>query len=251
MSAFVVTPRDSWPTFKDVLKAYKECRVGKPASIHQSRFEAKLGENLWRLHKDIHSKSYKPSRATAFVVTHPKPREIFASHFRDRIVHHLIVSKLQPIWEPKFSPFSFACRKGRGTHGALLELQRQGYNNVYQLEGGIINYMEKHPEDQFEGECFVFDQRVALDAELKPSTKYGLCPHCGQPAATKVECKRCDTHALICDDCEKLEWKNVTCCKNCAYQFQLHPERKGVKQKPGYLKHYPEKIQVHAQPQVD
>lgn len=143
---------------------------------------------------------------------------------------------------PKDKKLLIFCTGGIRCEKGILELQRQGYDNVYQLEGGIINYMQEHPNDQFEGECFVFDQRVALDAELKPSEKYGLCPHCGQPAATSVQCKRCDTEALICDECDKLQWKKDTCSKNCAYQFQLHPDRKGRKQKPGYLKHYPDKL---------
>ncbi len=50
----------------------------------------------------------------------------------------------------------------------ILELQKQGYDNVFQLDGGIINYMKEFPNDQFEGECFVFDHRVALDQNLQP-----------------------------------------------------------------------------------
>lgn len=122
------------------------------------------------------------------------------------------------------------CTGGIRCEKGILELQKQGYNNVFQLEGGIINYMKEHPRDQFEGECFVFDHRVALDADLKPSTQYGLCPHCGQPSDIKVVCKRCDTEELLCADCSQLEFKKDTCSKNCAHQYQLHPGRKGLRQ---------------------
>ena len=146
---------------------------------------------------------------------------------------------------PKDKKLLIFCTGGIRCEKGILELQRQGYDNVYQLEGGIINYMKEYPNDQFEGECFVFDQRVALDAELQPSRRYGLCPHCGQPAAQEIQCKRCDSDALICDECAKLDWKKQTCSKNCAYQLQLHPDRKGQKQPPGYLKHYPDKVRHH------
>lgn len=122
------------------------------------------------------------------------------------------------------------CTGGIRCEKGILELQKQGYENVYQLEGGIINYMKEFPNDQFEGECFVFDHRVSLDQDLKPSNKYGLCPHCGQPSETKITCKRCDSEELICIDCAELEFKKDTCSKNCAHQYKIHPGKKGPKQ---------------------
>ena len=122
------------------------------------------------------------------------------------------------------------CTGGIRCEKGILELQKQGYDNVYQLDGGIINYMKEYPNDQFEGECFVFDHRVALDQNLQPSQKYGLCPHCGQPSEKKITCLRCDTEELICVDCAEIEFKKDTCSKNCAYQFKMNPSRKGPKQ---------------------
>jgi len=122
------------------------------------------------------------------------------------------------------------CTGGIRCEKGILELQKQGYDNVYQLEGGILNYIKEKPNDKFEGECFVFDHRVALDQDLKPSTKYGLCPHCGQPSEIKITCARCDTQELICEICSHIEFRKDTCSKNCAYQYELHPGKKGVKQ---------------------
>ncbi len=126
------------------------------------------------------------------------------------------------------------CTGGIRCERGILELQRKGFKDVYQLDGGILNYLKEFPEDQFEGECFVFDQRVAVDQKLQPTEKYTLCPHCGQPADIPVDCKRCDTHAVICDNCVKLTWKNETCSKNCAYFLELHPTRKGARQTLAY-----------------
>jgi len=136
-----------WPEFKDLYKAYKECRMGKPASAEQTQFETRLGENLLLLLKEIQLKTYPPSQAKCFIVPRPKPREIFAAHFRDRIVHHLIVSKLTPLWESRFSDASFACRKGRGTHGAIQRLlseikrvSRQGELKLHVLKLDIASF---------------------------------------------------------------------------------------------------------------
>lgn len=135
---------------------------------------------------------------------------------------------------PKDKKMLIFCTGGIRCEKGIYELQRRGYENVYQLEGGIINYIKEYPNDQFEGECFVFDQRVALDQNLEPSKKYGLCPHCGQPSEIKICCKRCDHEQLICVDCHKLDFKKDTCSKHCAYQFEKYPDRKGPRQVPSY-----------------
>ncbi|MFP4390076.1 MAG: hypothetical protein ACLFPR_14170, partial [Desulfococcaceae bacterium] len=80
-------------------------------------------ENVLDLSRRLRSRAYRPLRSVCFVTESPKPREIFAAHFEDRIVHHLLVSHLEPKWEPKFIHDSFACRKGKGTHAAVLRLQ--------------------------------------------------------------------------------------------------------------------------------
>lgn len=122
------------------------------------------------------------------------------------------------------------CTGGIRCEKGILELQKQGFNNVYQLEGGIINYIKEFPREKFEGECFVFDHRVALDQELSPSKTFKLCPHCGQPAKTKVDCSRCDSEAFICELCLAEEVIKETCSKNCAHHFRLRPNVKGPKQ---------------------
>lgn len=122
------------------------------------------------------------------------------------------------------------CTGGIRCEKGILELQNKGFNNVFQLNGGIVNYLKEYPNDQYEGECFVFDHRVALDQNLQPSKKYGLCPHCGQPSELKINCVRCDSEEMICVDCAEIELKKETCSKNCAHQWKIHPGKKGPRQ---------------------
>lgn len=118
-----MTIHDPWPSFEELLRAYRACRLRKPANASQSRFERHLGKSLLQLQKEIQSGRYRPSPMKCFVVTEPKPREIFAAEFRDRVVHHLVITAMEPIWERKFIHASFACRKGKGVHWALKHLQ--------------------------------------------------------------------------------------------------------------------------------
>lgn len=111
------------------------------------------------------------------------------------------------------------CTGGIRCEKAILEMHEQGYSKVYQLDGGILNYIEKFPEQKFEGECFVFDYRVAVDQALQPTSKYKLCPHCGQPANQPLECIKCGTEAVICIACATAEQK--ACSKNCAHHVAI------------------------------
>ncbi len=111
------------------------------------------------------------------------------------------------------------CTGGIRCEKAILELQDQGYKNVFQLDGGILNYIEKMPNRDFEGECFVFDYRVAVDQQLEPSKNYKLCPHCGQPGNNQIQCMQCGTDAIICKHC--LQKDLQTCSKNCSHHHKL------------------------------
>ena len=113
------------------------------------------------------------------------------------------------------------CTGGIRCEKGILDLEQNGYQNVFQLEGGILNYLEQYPNQKFEGECFVFDRRVAVDQNLEPSKRYTLCPHCGQPADRRIECGLCDQPAQICLECEGMQVKGVTCSKNCAHHYSL------------------------------
>ena len=64
------------------------------------------------------------SQSIAFIVNKPVKREIFAADFRDRVVHHLIINKLNPLFEKIFIHDSYACRKGKGTHFGIQRVDR-------------------------------------------------------------------------------------------------------------------------------
>lgn len=77
-----------------------------------------------KLEAELRKRTYKPGQSICFVVTKPKAREIFAADFRDRIIHHLLVGYLEPLWEKIFIFPSFACRKGKGSHLAVQYLKK-------------------------------------------------------------------------------------------------------------------------------
>jgi UPF0176 protein len=97
-------------------------------------------------------------------------------------------------------PIVTFCTGGIRCEKAAPYLIEQGFENVYQLDGGILKYFEECGSEHYEGECFVFDKRVGLSADLQESG-HGLCFVCQTPLAPEeladphyvegVSCPRC------------------------------------------------------------
>ncbi len=99
--------------------------------------------------------------------------------------------------EEKAKPIVMFCTGGVRCEKAMPFLQDLGFKEVYQLHGGIIKYFEECGGAYYQGECFVFDDRVAIDPTLKV-TGTKLCSHCQTPVtlaeqaeANFVEMQQC------------------------------------------------------------
>lgn len=116
------------------------------------------------------------------------------------------VQRFDPAKHKKVAMF---CTGGIRCEKASAFMLKQGFAEVYHLQGGILKYLEEVPPDQslWRGECFVFDNRVAVDHALNKGS-YELCHSCGWGvnAADKlsphyeegVSCERC--HAGVTDE---------------------------------------------------
>ncbi|MDP2903831.1 MAG: RNA-directed DNA polymerase [Methylovulum sp.] len=105
-------------------KAWRKARRGKRPSANQLAFDVRWLDNLLALKTLLRSGQWQPKRTVSFVVHHPKTREIHAPYFVDRIVHHLLVERLEPLFEPVFIHDSYANRTGKGSHAAVARLQQ-------------------------------------------------------------------------------------------------------------------------------
>ena len=82
----------------DLFEAYADCRTNKRNTMNALAFELDYEQELIALWEDINTGRYKPGRSIAFIVDQPVKREIFAADFRDRVVHHLLINKLNPLF---------------------------------------------------------------------------------------------------------------------------------------------------------
>jgi hypothetical protein len=109
---------------EELFEAYFSCRKNKRRTANAAEFEVNYEANLVVLWREINDETYELAKSLAFVVTRPVQREIFAADFRDRIVHHLIISKINHLFEREFIHDSYACRAGRGTHFGIRRVER-------------------------------------------------------------------------------------------------------------------------------
>lgn len=110
--------------FEELLQAYYNCRKNKRNTVNALAFEIDYETYLIQLCNDINNTNYKLGRSIAFIVNKPVKREIFAADFRDRIIHHLIINKLNPLFERKFIFDSYSCRVNKGTHFGIKRLDK-------------------------------------------------------------------------------------------------------------------------------
>jgi len=88
-----IHPDHAAPSFEDLVRAYFDCRQNKRNTASALLFEQALEYNLIALHEDLLAGDYRIGPSICFVITRPKPREVWAAQFRDRIVHHLLYNQ--------------------------------------------------------------------------------------------------------------------------------------------------------------
>jgi putative retron-type reverse transcriptase len=106
-------------TFEKLFEAYLDCRKHKRNTINALMFEYNLEQNLFRLYEDLVSGEYKIGQSICFIVLYPKPREVWAADFRDRIVHHLIYNEIKDKFYKRFIKDTYSCIPDRGTTNAV------------------------------------------------------------------------------------------------------------------------------------
>ncbi len=110
-------------TYENLYNAWCKTRKGKRFTGEGSRFEFNLERELQLLQQQLSERTYKPGEYRSFYVYEPKKRMISAAPLRDRVAHHAVCNIIEPIFEPSFICDSYANRKGKGTHKAILRYQ--------------------------------------------------------------------------------------------------------------------------------
>ena len=94
------------------------------------------------------------------------------------------------------------CTGGIRCEKASIFLEKKGFKNVYQLKGGIINYLKKvkKSDSLWKGECFVFDNRVSIKHGLQIGS-YSMCSGCRKPISSKDKKSKKYEEGVSCPNC--------------------------------------------------
>ena len=106
------------------------------------------------------------------------------------------------------------CTGGVRCEKASAYMIEQGFEDIYQLDGGIVTFTKQFPDTYWQGGIFVFDGRKVIEPNTKEELKYvSSCSFCGEPASYYINC-----HNLECDKlivcCHKCKTEKDYCCSN-------------------------------------
>ena len=167
----------------------------------------KINSENKKLNKYVSGKSWNTliTKKETLVIDARKPFEFNVGTFKKAINPNIenfrdfpkFLNKIE-----KTKPVAMFCTGGIRCEKASIFLKKKGFKNVFQLKGGILNYLNKtkKKDSLWKGECFVFDNRVSLKHKLKQGT-FSICGGCRKPISMKdkksdkyeegVSCQRC------------------------------------------------------------
>ncbi|MDP2708878.1 MAG: reverse transcriptase/maturase family protein [bacterium] len=134
-------------SLENLLSAWREFIRGKRKRRDVQEFSLALMDNLFQLHHDLKSLTYRHGGYQAFKINDPKPRDIHKASVRDRLLHHAIYRILYPFFDKTFIADSYSCRVNKGTHKAVNKfrdfVRKAGKNNTrtcWALKGDIRKF---------------------------------------------------------------------------------------------------------------
>ena len=131
------------------------------------------------------------------------------------------------------------CTGGIKCEKASALLLKEGFEDVYQLHGGIIKYGKEAGGKDFEGKCYVFDNRVTVEVNSTNPVVISTCKNCGTTTPKMINCANptCNEHFTQCDACgEKLEG----CCSEACMESPNKREYDGT----GYYVKIPQPVNI-------
>jgi UPF0176 protein len=148
------------------------------------------------------------------------------------------VRELKEACNPKETKVMMYCTGGIRCELYSAMLKQEGFEQVYQLDGGVINYGLKEGHDRWRGKLFVFDDRLAVPIDEKTDEVISHCRHCDIPSDVYYNCANMDCNELFlaCPTCaEKLKG---CCCEECTQTSRLRPYEKKERPKPFRRAHH-------------
>jgi UPF0176 protein len=140
--------------------------------------------------------------------------------------------------DPKETKVMMYCTGGIRCEILSALMKKEGFEKIYQLDGGVINYGLKEGHDKWQGKLFVFDDRLAVPIDEKTDEVISQCHHCGVPSDVYYNCANMDCNELfLC--CQKCAEETKGCCsETCQSAPRVRPYEKRERPKPFRRSHF-------------
>lgn len=136
--------------------------------------------------------------------------------------------KLKEEWDPQTTSVMMYCTGGIRCEFYSALMKKEGFEKVYQLDGGVIHYGLQEGGDHWRGKLFVFDDRLAVPVGVE-ALPIDFCTHCGKPNDVYYNCANVDCNALFlcCLDC--LRARLGCCSSDCECAPRIRPYQENGK----------------------
>jgi retron-type reverse transcriptase len=162
---------DRIASLENLFAAWNAFKGNKRNKDDVQRFERHLEQNIFQLHRDLTNGSYRHGPYYGFYIHDPKQRHIHKASVRDRVLHHAVVSVINPVFEETFIPTSFSCRIGFGTHKGVDALEgkaravgRNGTAPCFVLKCDVRKFFDSVNHDILLG---ILGKRIKDDAAMR------------------------------------------------------------------------------------
>ncbi|MBP6827021.1 MAG: RNA-directed DNA polymerase [Saprospiraceae bacterium] len=127
-------------TWENLVSAGHKAALGKRDKASAVFFLFRQETELLRLQHELSEKTWRPGGYRSFRIFDPKERLISAAPFHDRVVHHALCNVIEPVFEKSFIYDSYANRKGKGTHQAILRFHEYARRHPFVLKCDIRKF---------------------------------------------------------------------------------------------------------------
>jgi UPF0176 protein len=146
--------------------------------------------------------------------------------------------QLKEACDPKETKVMMYCTGGIRCELYSAMLKKEGFEQVFQLDGGVINYGLKAGHDHWRGKLFVFDDRLAVPIDEKTEEVISQCRHCQALSDVYYNCANMDCNELFLSCPECAEKRKGCCSEQCTQTPRLRPYEKRERPKPFRRAHH-------------
>ncbi|MBP9732651.1 MAG: rhodanese-related sulfurtransferase [Candidatus Magasanikbacteria bacterium] len=177
------------------------------------------------LHSWIHPSAGSGQAAKEFyIIDMRNDFEYAVGHFENSFFPNLqyfrnLPGQIEKLSHLKNKTILTVCTGGVRCEKASGFLLTQGFDDVYQLKGGIVSYMERYPNLDFKGKLYVFDKRLVMGFNTESSDHeiIGRCVKCESQCERMINCinDECSRHFILCADCADPVTGRLLCPMGC------------------------------------